>query len=110
MLKIAVLSVGKRTMKSAPSVRWVKICHMKTDDVIHVHMNKWLVVDVHHVSILPIFSPLLLACCFIHFNHCLHNMDYDQLTDEIHFCDGKLVCQTHIHFLQLFSALIPFNV
>jgi hypothetical protein len=55
-------------------------------------------------------SPLLFACYFIHFIRRLNNMDYGQLTDEIYSCDSKLVCQMHIRFLQLFAALISFNI
>jgi hypothetical protein len=71
--------------------------------VIYVQMNKWVVGDVHHISILPTFSPLLLAYYFIHLIQCLHNMDYGQLTGEICFCDGKLLCQMYICFLRLFA-------
>jgi hypothetical protein len=40
----------------------------------------------------------------------LQNMDYGQLSDEMHFCDRKLVCQIHISFVYLSAALIKFNV
>jgi hypothetical protein len=60
--------------------------------VIHVHKNKWVVVDVHDtsISILPVFHAIIIS---------LHNMDYGQLTDEVYFCDSKLVCQIDIRFL-----------
>jgi hypothetical protein len=28
--------------------------------VTHVHTNKWVVVDTHHVSVLPIFHPIII--------------------------------------------------
>jgi hypothetical protein len=71
--------------------------------VIYVQMNKWVVGDVHHISILPTFSPLLLAYYFIHLNRCLHNVNYGQLTDEM-FHDSKLLCQIYACFLHLFAV------
>jgi hypothetical protein len=57
-----------------------------------------------------LFFSLLLSYYFINFIHRLHSMVYDQLTDDIYFCDSKLVCQIHIRFLRLFAALLSFNV
>jgi hypothetical protein len=29
--------------------------------VMHEYMNKWTLVDIHHVSILPIFQPMFYS-------------------------------------------------
>jgi hypothetical protein len=51
------------------------------------------------------FSPLLLDYCFIHYIHCVHNMDYGQLNYEIYLCDRWLLC--HIIFYVLYNYLRP---
>lgn len=79
------------------------------DTVIHVDWNKSVVADIHHTSVLPTFHPIIFSLLFISFIQCLRITVYGHSTDEIYFCDGKLVCKIYIRFLQLFSALISFS-
>jgi hypothetical protein len=44
--------------------------------VIHVHTNKWVVVDVQNVSILPMFQPVVASLLLIRCINCLQNMDF----------------------------------
>jgi hypothetical protein len=74
---LASLFVQKRVRMSGFSAREVKLCRMKTDGgfycVTHVHTNKTVVVDVHHASILSVFSPLLFAYYFLQQQACVPN-------------------------------------
>jgi hypothetical protein len=58
--KFAALFLKKRTMKSEFRVRGAKLITWRVTEaiasVIHVHTNKWILIGVHGVYILPILS------------------------------------------------------
>jgi hypothetical protein len=85
--RLALFFVEKLKMKSGFSARRAKLGHTKTDWGCYVcetcAHECWAEVDVHHLSISPVFSPLFLAYYYIPFIRCLHNMIYDSLIYDI---------------------------
>jgi hypothetical protein len=73
--RLAVLFAGKPKMKAGFSARRAELCQIESLEVVisvtHVHSKNLTEVDVHHESILLIFSTLLIAYYCFHFVHCL---------------------------------------